>query len=110
MAGLVPAIYVLLHWKHAGWICLLHVQQGNGTLYAGVTNDLIRRCYEHRHGMIDGFTKRHGLELWVYFEAYDDIRLAIQREKSIKHWPRAWKVRLIHGSNPDWRDLYDSLT
>jgi putative endonuclease len=81
----------------------------NGTLYVGVTSDLIRRCYEHRNGLVSGFTKTHGLKLLVYFEQYDDIRLALQREKNIKHWLRAWKVRLIHQSNPDWNDLYDSL-
>jgi putative endonuclease len=80
-----------------------------GTLYVGVTSDLIRRCYEHRNGLIDGFTKQYGLQLLVYFEAFDNIRTAIQREKTIKHWPRAWKVRLIHSGNPEWRDLYETL-
>jgi putative endonuclease len=74
-----------------------------------VTSDLVRRCYQHRHSLLDGFTKQYGLKSLVYFEAYDDTRLAIQREKTIKHWPRAWKVRLIHGFNPDWRDLYESI-
>ncbi len=61
----------------------------NGTLYVGVTSDLIRRCYEHCNGLVDGFTKQYGLKSLVYFETYDDIRLALQREKTIKHWPRA---------------------
>ena len=82
----------------------------NGTLYVGVTSDLVRRCHEHRNGLLPGFTKRHGLKQLVYFELHDDIRAAIQREKTIKHWPRAWKVRLVHAHNPDWRDLFDSLT
>ena len=82
----------------------------DGTLYVGVTSNLVRRCYEHRNGFVDGFTKQYGLKSLVYFETYDDIRLAIQREKTIKHWPRAWKVRLIHGFNPEWTDLYDSIT
>ncbi|MCW5693724.1 MAG: GIY-YIG nuclease family protein [Pseudolabrys sp.] len=81
----------------------------DGTPYVGVTSDLIRRCYEHRNGLIDGFTKQYGLKSLVYFEVFDDIRTAIQREKTIKHWPRAWKVRLIHGGNPEWRDLYETL-
>jgi len=81
----------------------------NGTLYIGVTSDLVRRSYEHRTGLLPGFTKRHGLKQLVYFEQHDDIRAAIQREKTIKHWPRAWKVRLIHAQNPEWRDLFDTL-
>jgi len=80
-----------------------------GILYAGVTSNLPRRAYERREGLIDGFTKRYGLKRLVYAEQFDDIRLAIQREKAIKHWPRAWKIRLIHAVNPDWNDLYDSL-
>ena len=81
----------------------------NGTLYVGVASDLPRRAYEHREGLIDGFTKRYGLKMLVYYERHDDIRNAIQREKTIKHRPRAWKVRLIHQINPEWNDLYDTL-
>jgi len=81
----------------------------NGILYTGVTSDLLKRGYEHRNGLIEGFTKRYGLKILVWFEAYDDIRLAIQREHNIKHWPRAWKVRLIHEMNPGWSDLYEAL-
>jgi putative endonuclease len=81
----------------------------NGVLYTGVTNDLQRRAYEHREGVLPGFTKQHGLKSLVWFEVHDDIRVAIQREKTLKHWPRAWKVRLIHASNPEWSDLSESL-
>jgi putative endonuclease len=81
----------------------------NGILYVGVTTNLQARAYQHREGLIAGFTKQHGLKLLVYYEVFDDVRDAIQREKAIKHWPRAWKVRLIHGFNPSWDDLYDSL-
>jgi putative endonuclease len=81
----------------------------NGILYTGVTTNLPRRAYEHREGVIAGFTKRYGLKLLVYYEVFDDVRETIQREKNIKHWPRAWKVRLIHGFNPEWADLYESL-
>ena len=81
----------------------------NGTLYIGVTSDLARRAFEHREGTIDGFTKRYGLKRLVYAEPHEDIRGAIQREKTMKHWPRAWKVRLILTSNPNWDDLYDQL-
>jgi putative endonuclease len=67
----------------------------NGVLYVGVTNDLVRRIYEHRNGLVDGFTKKHSIKLLVYFERYEEIRAAIQREHNMKHWPRKWKVRLI---------------
>ena len=81
----------------------------NGKLYTGVTADLARRVYEHREGLIKGFTKRYGCKSLVYCEFHEDIRLAIQRETNIKHWPRAWKVRLFIGSNPEWADLYEQL-
>ena len=75
-----------------------------------VTNDLVRRVYQHREGTIAGFTKRYGLKQLVYFETYDRPMLAIQREKNIKHWPRAWKLDLVNSSNPQWRDLYNDIT
>src|SRR4051812_47181360 len=80
-----------------------------GAIYVGVTNDLVRRVYEHRRGFVKGHTKRYGIDRLVYFEAYEDIRLAIQREKNIKHWPRAWKTRLIAQDNAAWRDLFDEI-
>jgi putative endonuclease len=81
----------------------------DGILYTGVTSNLPRRIYEHREGLISGFTKRYGLKQLVWYEAHDTITAAIQREKTMKHWPRAWKVRLIHAINPEWADLYDDL-
>ncbi len=81
----------------------------NGTLYVGVTADLPRRIWEHRDGVAEGFTRRHGLKRLVYSERHDDIRAALQREKNIKHWPRAWKTRLIVADNPELNDLYDHL-
>jgi putative endonuclease len=81
----------------------------NGILYAGVTTDLPVRACQHREGSIPGFTKQYGLKMLVYYETFDDVRDAIQREKNIKHWPRAWKVRLINEFNPEWKDLYDTL-
>ncbi|WP_245408654.1 GIY-YIG nuclease family protein [Variibacter gotjawalensis] len=72
-------------------------------------SDLIRRVYEHREGLRKGFSKQYGLKRLVYFERHDDIRDAIQRETRIKKWPRAWKVRLIHASNPNWDDLFDTI-
>ena len=81
----------------------------NGTLYVGVTADLPQRVWQHRSGAIEGFTKRHGLERLVYAERHEDIREAIRREKAIKRWRRAWKVRLIRRTNPEWDDIADSL-
>ncbi len=91
-----------------GWVYFI-TNKRDGVLYAGVTNDLARRAFEHREGLVKGFTKRHGLKRLVYYEWFDDIRDAIQRESTIKHWPRAWKVRLLHGMNSEWNDLYDTL-
>ncbi len=81
----------------------------DGTLYIGVTSDLARRAYEHREGLVPGFTKRYGLKRLVWYAFFDDIRQAIQHEKNMKHWPRAWKVQAIHRMNIDWDDLYDTL-
>jgi putative endonuclease len=83
--------------------------QRNGTLYVGVTNDLVRRAWEHREGAAEGFTKRYGVNRLVYYEEFEDVRHALQREKNIKHWPRAWKLALIEKDNPDWLDLYEKL-
>jgi putative endonuclease len=81
-----------------------------GTLYVGMTNDLVRRIYEHREGAVPGFTKRYGLKQLVHFERYDTPTLAIQREKNIKHWSRIWKLDLVNSSNPQWRDFYNDIT
>jgi len=81
----------------------------NGTLYVGVTNDLVRRAYEHREHLADGFTKSHDVTALVYFESYDDPATAIQREKNMKHWKRDWKIELIERENPDWNDLFEGL-
>ena len=81
----------------------------NGTLYVGVTSDVVRRVYEHRTGAIAGFTKRYALHRLVWFEWHDDIVSAITREKQIKNWRRNWKVWLIHEYNPNWEDLYPGL-
>ena len=81
----------------------------NGTLYLGVTSDLPGRAYQHRNGLVDGFSKEHGCKLLVWFEAHDDLRDARLRELQMKKWKRDWKVRLIERENPDWLDLYPSL-
>jgi putative endonuclease len=81
----------------------------NGTLYVGVTSDLPRRMYEHREGLLDGFTKRYGIKRLVHCEIYEDPETAIQREKRLKKWNRAWKVDLIEQANPQWLDLHAAL-
>ena len=91
-----------------GWVYMM-TNRPNGTLSVGVSSDLVRRVWEHREGAADGFTKRYGLKRLVWFERSEDIRAAIQREKTMKHWSRAWKVRLVLAANPGWEDLYDRL-
>ena len=78
----------------------------NGTLYIGVTSDLQGRMYEHREGLVPGFTRRYGVKHLVWYENHSRIEDAIQREKNLKHWIRKWKLELIETSNPGWRDLY----
>jgi putative endonuclease len=80
-----------------------------GTLYIGVTSGVARRAYEHRIGAVDGFAKRYGLTTLVFIERHEDGRRAFQREQTMKHWLRAWKIALIEEHNPDWRDLYEDL-
>jgi putative endonuclease len=91
-----------------GYVYLL-TNKPNGILYTGVTGDLSRRIYEHKQKLFEGFTKKYGLDTLVYYEVYDSITEAIAREKTIKAWKRAWKVRLILQSNPEWADLYETL-
>ena len=81
----------------------------NGTLYIGVTSDLLKRIYEHKQNLIDGFTKKYHVHNLVYYEVHNDIREAIIREKQIKKWNRKWKLRLIEEMNPNWRDLYNEI-
>jgi putative endonuclease len=107
MAGLVPAIHVLPHGR---WLHLLYDRSTNGILYIGVTNDLVRRVFEHRSGFVKGFTKQYGLKRLVYFEKFETMPDAIKREHNIKHWPRAWKVRLIVASNPERDDLFETIS
>ena len=91
-----PAVYIL-------------ASKRNGTLYVGVTSDLVRRVWEHRNDVIKGFTSRYGVHRLVYFEICDDMEQAIHREKCIKKWDRAWKVDLIEKQNPTWRDLWEAV-
>jgi putative endonuclease len=81
----------------------------NGTLYIGVTSDLPKRVYEHRSGLVEGFTKEYGVKDLVWYEVHGDAVEAITREKRIKKWNRLWKIRLIEEKNPRWRDLYKDI-
>jgi putative endonuclease len=81
----------------------------NGTLYTGVTSDLLKRAWEHKSDLVEGFTKRYGVHVLVWFELHEDMLSAIRREKTIKGWKRRWKIELIETMNPEWRDLYAEL-
>lgn len=81
----------------------------NGTLYIGVTSDLPGRVWQHKQGVIDGFSKKYGCKIHVWYAAFDTIEAAILREKQMKEWKRAWKLRVIEELNPDWDDLYDTI-
>lgn len=79
----------------------------DGTIYIGVTNNLEKRVYEHKRGVIEGFTKKYGIHNLVYLEETNDVNAALQREKQLKKWNRKWKIQLIEKENPEWRDIYD---
>jgi putative endonuclease len=81
----------------------------NSTFYVGVTSDLRRRVWEHREDAADGFTRRYGIKMLVYFEVFDDAENAIRREKRLKRWSRRWKIQAIEATNPEWRDLYSDI-
>jgi putative endonuclease len=81
----------------------------NGTLYIGVTSDLVKRGWEHRTNAVDGFTKKYGVHILVYYEVHENMISAITREKQLKKWRRAWKLRLIEERNPEWRDLWQEI-
>ncbi len=90
--------------------CVYMMASGfNGTLYVGVTADLHRRIYEHKEGLVEGFTKQYGIKYLVWYEMHDTAESAIQREKQIKEWKRAWKINRIKEKNPEWKDLYCEL-
>ena len=91
-----PAVYIL-------------TSQRNGTLYIGVTSNLIQRIWQHRESVVEGFTQQYGVKLLVWYEMHASMPEAIAREKTMKEWQRAWKMKLIETSNPDWRDLYEDL-
>jgi putative endonuclease len=91
-----PAVYILASKK-------------NGTLYIGVTSDLVKRIWEHKNNMVEGFTKRYSIHQLVWYELHDSMPSAIEREKRLKEWKRAWKLKLIERANPDWQDLYGTI-
>ena len=82
----------------------------NGTLYIGVTNDIARRAWEYREGLVAGFTRTYGVKMLVHYEFFEGISAAIQRETRLKKWKRRWKLELIEKTNPEWRDLYETIT
>jgi putative endonuclease len=91
-----PCVYILTNHRH-------------GTLYIGVTSNIHKRMWEHREGIHEGFTKRYGLKILVWYEFCDSMILAIEREKQFKKWNRGWKIELIEKMNPTWRDLFDDI-
>lgn len=92
-----PCVYIL-------------ASQLNGTLYVGVTSDLVKRVYQHREGMVEGFTKRYGVKILVWFEIHEIMESAIRREKQLKNWSRIAKIELIEQQNPKWLDLWLTIT
>jgi len=91
-----PCVYIL-------------ASQRNGTLYTGVTSNLVQRVWQHRHNLADGFTQIYGVHRLVWYELHGEMLAAISREKQIKRWRREWKLALIEASNPDWRDLWQTI-
>ncbi|WP_313317069.1 GIY-YIG nuclease family protein [Stenotrophomonas sp.] len=91
-----PAVYLLASKKH-------------GTLYIGVTSNLVARTWQHRQHVVDGFSKRYGVDVLVWYEVHETMESAILREKQLKKWNREWKLRLVEDANPEWRDLWDEI-
>jgi len=91
-----PAVYIL-------------ASKRNGTLYTGVTSDLVKRIWQHKNDLAEGFTKRYHVHHLVWYELHSDMKSAIEREKNIKEWKRAWKIKLIEDHNPDWKDLFTGI-
>jgi putative endonuclease len=91
-----PAVYIL-------------ASKRNGTLYIGVTSDLIKRVWEHKHNVVKGFTERYRVHQLVWYERHEAMESAIKKEKMLKNWKRAWKLELIERTNPNWQDLYETI-
>ncbi len=105
----MPAKAGIQKMKPFGSYVYIITNKRNGTLYTGVTSNLQKRSWEHKEGAVDGFSKKYGLKILVWYEVHDDIEQAIIREKQIKKWNRKWKLRIIEEMNPDWKDLYEYL-
>ncbi len=97
-----------IRMEKGGFVYIM-ASRRNGTIYIGVTSDLIKRAWEHREGVADGFTKKYGCKMLVWYQQFEDIEEAIKREKQMKEWKRLWKLREIEEMNPDWTDLFRSL-
>ena len=95
--------------KSSQYYVYLLASKRNGTLYIGVTSDLLKRVHEHKDNLVEGFTKKYNVHKLVYYEPTEDINSAITREKQLKKWKRRWKIELIEKKNPEWRDLYFEL-
>jgi putative endonuclease len=104
----VRATQVTSVWQQKTYYVYILASKRNGTLYIGVTNDLVRRVWEHREGKVEGFTKKHGVKRLVYYEMFGDIHAAIHRETRLKKYKREWKMNLIQRENVEWRDLAES--
>jgi len=91
-----PAVYIL-------------ASKRNGTLYTGVTSGLVKRIWEHKNNVVDGFTKRYGIHTLIWYELHESMQSAIEREKKLKEWKRVWKLELIEAGNPNWHDLYETI-
>lgn len=104
----IAAFQATLHGMRQACVYLL-ASRYHGTLYIGVTSDLVQRVWQHRHDVFEGFTKRYGVRTLVWYEAHEEMYTAIVREKAIKEWRRAWKIRLIEAANHEWKDLYPSI-
>jgi putative endonuclease len=91
-----PVVYIL-------------TSERNGTLYVGVTSDLVKRVWEHKNNLVEGFTKRYSVHHLVWYELHENMNSAIEQEKKMKEWKRGWKIRLIEENNPNWNDRYDSI-
>ena len=92
----IPCVYIL-------------ASKPNGTLYIGVTSNLVQRVWQHKDNLVEGFTKRYGVHQLVWYEFHETMESAISKEKSLKKWNRAWKIELIESSNPTWSDLYEEI-
>ena len=95
--------------KEGQYYVYILCRKRNGTLYVGITNSLIRRIYEHKNGLVDGFTKKYNVHQLVYYEEYSDVNITIARETQLKKWNRKWKLDLIEKNNSNWLDLYNEL-